>query len=444
VREPLVSIIIPVYNGENYLREAIDSALAQSYPSLEIIVVNDGSNDQGATEKIAAAYGDKIRYLHKENGGVSTALNMGIREMTGEYFSWLSHDDLYYPHKIERQIQQLNQNGDMTTIVHSAYDLLEEPSKTITHVIHSNVYPMEYLTHSVLPVLQGLVHGCSLLIHKSHFERVGVFDDKLVTTQDYDLWFRMMRNQNIIYIGEPLIIGRVHEAQQGRTLSRYQTEREQLHINFLNELSQEEMTSMYGSPYNFYHRMSSFFKGAKMDESYRYANQKLQQAAVPGDLSEKLSSLRKYIKELSDEKADRIAIFCAGEYGMRLYQELRSKLISVDYFSDNNPRKWGCIYEQVDCISPQQLEEVKDRTLVIVATQTPTDIVEQLKCMGFPYVTTKQEIDGFLIKVPPVKWITALDHLDVDYSSKDVTCLMNCFNKTILEMCRYYEDAGEQ
>ena len=103
---PLVSIVIPVYNGANFLAEAIDSALAQTYRNLEVIVVNDGSTDGGATERIACSYGDKIRYFSKPNGGVSSALNLGIEKMKGEYFSWLSHDDLYAPDKIENQVNQ--------------------------------------------------------------------------------------------------------------------------------------------------------------------------------------------------------------------------------------------------------------------------------------------------------------------------------------------------
>ena len=76
---PLVSIVIPVYNGENYLKEAIDSALAQTYKNIEVIVVNDGSSDK--TDEICKSYGSKIRYFKKENGGVSTALNLGIEKM---------------------------------------------------------------------------------------------------------------------------------------------------------------------------------------------------------------------------------------------------------------------------------------------------------------------------------------------------------------------------
>ncbi|MEG2610188.1 MAG: glycosyltransferase family A protein, partial [Bacilli bacterium] len=70
-----VSIVIPVFNGANYLKEAIDSALAQTYKNIEIIVVNDGSNDEGRTKDIAISYGNKIRYYEKENGGTSSALN---------------------------------------------------------------------------------------------------------------------------------------------------------------------------------------------------------------------------------------------------------------------------------------------------------------------------------------------------------------------------------
>ena len=102
---PLVSIVIPVYNGENYLEEAIESALAQTYNNIEIIVVNDGSVDN--TDAICKKYKNKIRYFKKENGGVASALNLAIEKMQGKYFSWLSHDDLYFPQKIENQINFL-------------------------------------------------------------------------------------------------------------------------------------------------------------------------------------------------------------------------------------------------------------------------------------------------------------------------------------------------
>ena len=103
MERPLITILIPVYNGANYLREAIDSALGQTYENCEVIVVNDGSMDGGQTRRIAQSYGTRIRYFEKPNGGVAQALNFGVQQMRGEYFSWLSHDDVLCPAKIEQE-----------------------------------------------------------------------------------------------------------------------------------------------------------------------------------------------------------------------------------------------------------------------------------------------------------------------------------------------------
>ena len=120
--KPRVSIIIPVYNGTNYMRDAIDSALNQTYENCEVIVVNDGSNDEGATDAAARSYGDRIRYFKKENGGVATAVNYGIQQMTGEYAAWLSHDDIFTPDKIEKQIHAALASGLENPVVHSNFE----------------------------------------------------------------------------------------------------------------------------------------------------------------------------------------------------------------------------------------------------------------------------------------------------------------------------------
>lgn len=139
---PLVSIIIPVYNGANYVAEAIESALNQTYKNIEIIVVNDGSTDE--TEKIVKKYGDKVRYFSKENGGTSTALNVGIKNMKGDYFSWLSHDDMYYPNKIKIQIEELKKLENKDTILMTDHDGINENyEKTYrtNYISHINAYP---------------------------------------------------------------------------------------------------------------------------------------------------------------------------------------------------------------------------------------------------------------------------------------------------------------
>ena len=104
--DPKVSIIIPVYNGSNYLDKAIKSALSQTYKNIEVIIINDGSTDNGETRRIALSYSNQVRYYEKENERVASALNYGIKKMEGDFFSWLSHDDEYYPKKIEEQIKK--------------------------------------------------------------------------------------------------------------------------------------------------------------------------------------------------------------------------------------------------------------------------------------------------------------------------------------------------
>ncbi len=188
---PIVTILIPVYNGSNYMREAIDSALAQTYKNIEVIVVNDGSNDGGKTREIALSYGNKIRYFEKENGGVSTALNLAIKEMKGEFFSWLSHDDVYYPDKILEQLKFYLSLDNPKTIIFSDEDIIDAEGKIIQKRSLKLINERNDNFHLLL---YSHIGGCSLLIPKRAFEESGPFNESLKTTQDYDMWFRMLKN----------------------------------------------------------------------------------------------------------------------------------------------------------------------------------------------------------------------------------------------------------
>jgi len=212
-KNPKVSIIIPVYKGSNYLKEAIDSALSQTYKNIEIIVVNDGSNDNGETEKIAKSYGDKIRYFYKENGGVASALNFGIKMMTGEYFSWLSHDDVYFNNKVELQISYIKKLNcfNKKTIFFSDCVYINKSSNFLNkkYINYSGKYSILYFL-----LYKGWINGCSLLIPKYAFSDVGLFNEKLITTQDIEMWFRMLFNcYEFIYIPFNSVKFRLHKNQ---------------------------------------------------------------------------------------------------------------------------------------------------------------------------------------------------------------------------------------
>ena len=263
-----VSIIIPVYNGEEYMREAIDSALAQTYENIEIIVINDGSRDN--TDKIAKSYGDKITYYAKENGGVSTALNLGIEKMTGDYFSWLSHDDRYYPEKVEKEINYLEEHGllDSNTILYSDYDLMDEKS----HVYAGSVKDHQLLTEKPdYCILHGDINGLSLLIPKKAFADCGGFRTDLRCVQDYVLWEEMRKaGYNFIHIPEILVTTRIHSMQQGNTSPVMVSEGNDFWINLINDTSEERMIRLEGSRYGFYKKMHDIMATTPYDKAEEF------------------------------------------------------------------------------------------------------------------------------------------------------------------------------
>ncbi len=229
---PLVSIIIPVYNGANYLSEAIDSAIRQTYKNIEIIVINDGSIDQ--TESIALSYKDLIKYYRKENGGVASALNFGIQKMHGSYFSWLSHDDLYTSDKIEKQIKEISKYS-ADTILYSNYGVFHNNPADFYLVNLSNVNNFRYWI-----TIKNILHGCTLLIPKAAFDRHGLFDTTLKTTQDYDMWFKL--DYKFIHIPNMLVLARSHPEQGSIIMSEIaQRECDELITSFVNKLQPIEI-----------------------------------------------------------------------------------------------------------------------------------------------------------------------------------------------------------
>jgi len=216
--EPLVSIIIPVYNGSNYLRQALDCALRQTYKNYEIIVVNDGSDDNNETEKIALSYGDSIRYFKKSNGGVSSALNVGIKNMQGEYFSWLSHDDLYSPDKLTKQVEQLEKLNEKNAIVLCELNCIDAEGSHILFTQKHRRLPESTVFNGKV-ALEDLLkretfYGCTMLIPKRTLEECGYFDETLRYSQDYYICLQMCLNNNhFIYISDELVSSRIHSAQ---------------------------------------------------------------------------------------------------------------------------------------------------------------------------------------------------------------------------------------
>lgn len=233
--KPTVSVIIPVYNGSNFLSEAIDSILAQTYTNFEIIVVDDGSTDD--TWKIIQSYDDKIRGIHKANGGVASALNCGIKNMRGKYFAWLSHDDLWLADKLEKQINFLKVNPQYK-ICYSDFFIIAS-SGTILKSVNSPWYPRQKAIRELFKT--GYIHGSSIIVEKTCFNKVGVFSEQLKYTQDIEMWIRMSRVYELARVPEKLIKGRRHRQQGSNNISAHFSEKSSMFENTFLSFRPDEL-----------------------------------------------------------------------------------------------------------------------------------------------------------------------------------------------------------
>lgn len=235
---PLVSLAIPIFNGVEFMRFAIDSALAQTYPHVEIIVINDGSNDGGETEKIALSYGDKVRYYSKTNGGVASALNLALKKSFGEYFCWLSHDDKYLPEKIAKQVEFLQSLPANDAVVFCRHAVINVNGELLHELPPPPRFNPDAAAYQL--VLIQWLHCCSILAPRSMFLEMGAFREDLPTTQDYDMLMKIGLRYPFFEIPEILLHARSHPNQGSLTVA-HQREVEQFFDEHIPMLSLEYM-----------------------------------------------------------------------------------------------------------------------------------------------------------------------------------------------------------
>ena len=211
-----ISVVIPTYNSSEKVSRAIDSALLQTFPVFEIIVINDGSSD--ATEHILSQYLNKIKYVNlKQNYGVSVARNIGIKKATGNWIAFLDADDSWLPGKLEAQVRLLQSNPSLKWCItnYKKYSSnFEEinakrpPRSSICE--HDHIYSKDgYVFRNYFEAAwkgSYTAHTSTVLIHRDIFNVTGTFDESLKRSQDLDLWWRLaLRNPKVGYIHKPLV-----------------------------------------------------------------------------------------------------------------------------------------------------------------------------------------------------------------------------------------------
>jgi glycosyltransferase involved in cell wall biosynthesis len=228
---PVVSVVIPAYNAGLYLKQTLESVLAQSYRDYEIIVVDDGSTDD--TSQVALQFGDSIRYIHQSNQGLSAARNTAIKNARGEIIALLDSDDLWEPGYLEKMVPELNLHPEAAGVycgfqyVNSRSEVVGQPS--------IKVVPPE-LFHSEMVIRGNWLAPCAVLFRKCLVKEVGLFDEALHAVEDWDMWIRL--SENYIFVGVPdaLVKYRRHENNMTKDPERM--------IKAIGQLT----VKLYGSP----------------------------------------------------------------------------------------------------------------------------------------------------------------------------------------------------
>jgi glycosyltransferase involved in cell wall biosynthesis len=194
----MVSAIITTYNRRPFIREAIESVLSQDYKLKEIIVVDDGSED--GTEEEVKKY--PVKYVWKENGGISSARNLGIKISVGEYIAFLDVDDLWTRKKISTQVAEMERSGYEVSYTD---EIWIRNGKRVNQKKKHRKYS-GFIYERCLPLC--IISPSSAVIRRKIFDEVGLFDESLPVCEDYDMWLRITARYPVLFIEKPLIVKR--------------------------------------------------------------------------------------------------------------------------------------------------------------------------------------------------------------------------------------------
>ena len=194
-----ISVVIPTYNRAELVMRALRSVLAQTRPAEQVIVVDDGSTDD--TGRLVQQNFGAVDYLAQENRGVSAARNRGIEVATGEWIALLDSDDEWLPKKLERQFAHLEQEPDHR-VCHTDEIWIRRGRRVNPRLKHAK--QGGWIFKQCLPLCA--ISPSSVVIHRSVFDEVGLFDETLPACEDYDLWLRICSRWPVLFVPERLVV----------------------------------------------------------------------------------------------------------------------------------------------------------------------------------------------------------------------------------------------
>lgn len=204
----VVSVVMPVYNCEQFLPEALASLLIQTFEDFEIIAINDGSTD-GSLRILErfAKLDNRLKIINQENSGIVTALNRGISEARGKYIARMDGDDISFPNRFKEQVSVLETEPN-TMLVAGDFEVIDEASRTLYREV---VVPDNEFISRAFYLRNAIAHG-SVMFRKQAFEKAGPYSDKYGPTEDMELWLRMLKYGKFTATGTSIYRWRVNSS----------------------------------------------------------------------------------------------------------------------------------------------------------------------------------------------------------------------------------------
>ena len=240
----LVSVIIPVYNSEKYLEECLDSILNQTYENIEIIAIDDGSEDSSLD--ILKKYSNKIRIFPQENQGLASSLNLGVSKIKGNWLKWFSPDDIMYPYTIETLVGEAKKHSD-NTIFYSNWNIIDDAGKILREFHESNYNELSAFDYNVRLLDGQQINVNTTLIPTHLLEKCTIRElaDPVAIDYDFFLHSALLYSTRFHLISKPLVKYRVHTDQLShKNISKT--------LDYIEEIKNEILTQLDDSLQNKY------------------------------------------------------------------------------------------------------------------------------------------------------------------------------------------------
>jgi hypothetical protein len=384
---------MPVYNGGHYFKLALESALRQTYERFEIIVVDDGSNDEGEAERVTSSAGKRARYIYQENQGVAGALNTALANMRGDVFCWLSHDDLFEPFKLEAQEAYHRKLAKHDAVLFSDYDVIDPQGNVLQRITADR---KKLVCAPILALLTGSINGCTIYAPMEVMHEIGPFDGRYRYTQDYRLWNHLLRRFDFFHIPQSLVRYRQH-LEQGSNHPQAVLEAEGLWIDMMKDRCEAECVHMMGSTLLFYEAMAEHLSLSPYRKAEAFAREQATVACDATTLSlivpvtsagaSNIGRLMDWVENQSHQNVDLlVAVDTSTELRIAnrekvrvLYFSERAALSEVDLINRALPETYGSYVaiarpteEIPDYNIHAAVTDMQRRGLTVVASSLPT------------------------------------------------------------------------